>query len=76
VVPAVTGYHELVTILGDSFKHLLNEPKIISKILSLAKRLEALHEYNPKQALFVAADIVRWRVSDSNKRDLKRENEV
>jgi hypothetical protein len=31
------------------------------KVFAIARRLEALNEYNPEQALIVAADIVRQR---------------
>jgi hypothetical protein len=53
---------ELHKILGDSYTTLLgSHPSVASQILRIAKRLEALQEYHPKQALFVAADIVRCR---------------
>jgi hypothetical protein len=66
------GYADLSNILGESFAGLLREPKLLQKIVQIAKRLEALHEYHPKQALFIAADIVRWRYQFKNKSESKQ----
>jgi hypothetical protein len=72
------GYTDLLSILGpnllgESFGFLLREPKLLTKIIQIAKRLEALHEYHPKQALFIAADIVRWRYSFKSDSKLNKE---
>jgi hypothetical protein len=66
------GYADLSNILGESSAGLLREPKLLQKIVQIAKRLEALHEYHPKQALFIAADIVRWRYQFKNKSESKQ----
>ncbi len=72
------GFKDVTSLLGESFGFLLREPKLLTKIIQIAKRLEALHEYHPKQALFIAADIVRWRflsTKNSNK-DSKTTKEI
>lgn len=47
----------------ESIRHLLETGEGLGlRILSIAKRLEALQEYSPDQALIVAADIVRARI--------------
>ncbi len=51
---------EIHGLLGESFGRLfLSDPGLIKKVMEIAGRLEALSEYHPKQALYVAADIVR-----------------
>ena len=43
----------------DTVKKLLASSRTVrDKILTTARRLEALNEYHPEQALIVAADIV------------------
>lgn len=43
----------------DAVKRLLASSQAVrQRILKIAKRLEALKEYHPEQALIVAADIV------------------
>ena len=47
----------------ESIRQLLETGEGLGqRILSIAKRLEALQEYSPDQALIVAADIVRARL--------------
>lgn len=43
-------------------KLLASSRQIRARILRIARRLEALNEYSPDQALLVAADIVRTRL--------------
>lgn len=54
----------------DAVSKLLASSRVIrQRVQKIAHRLEALNEYNPEQALLVAADIVRSRL-------LKEENET
>lgn len=47
----------------ESVSKLLSSSRAVrDRIKSIARRLEALNEYNPEQALLVAADIVRSRL--------------
>lgn len=47
----------------DAVSKLLSSSRTIrQRVHAIARRLEALNEYNPEQALLVAADIVRSRL--------------
>lgn len=50
---ALPSLDRISQILIESEDHGLRE-----RILKIARRLEALQEYNPEQALMVAADLV------------------
>lgn len=57
-----SSYDEMQAWFEEPFLGLLNrQPNLIETIKGIAGKLESLHEYNPRQALFVAADIVRCR---------------
>jgi len=52
-------------------KLLASSRKIRARILRIAQQLEALNEYSPDQALLVAADIVRTRLTGAERRGEK-----
>ncbi len=58
--------NELGSTGSAQLSQLLSYPNLKAKIHELAQRLEALKEYNPEQALIVAAHIVRFRIFNSH----------
>ena len=59
-------FSEVQDLLGESWERFFRaDPGLFNHIIRLAERIEALREYNPKQAIFVAADIVRHKMLGS-----------